>query len=245
MMMQDKSRRTFVKNTLKASLATGLGAPFIFNAACTTPRSEEAGENADPLEWKQIQLPYGYADLEPHIDATTMEIHYERHHGAYVKNANEAMVEEGVNLGDEKEVFASIASFSTKLRNNAGGAWNHNFFWEIMKPGGAEIPGKLREALTQAFGTVDVFIQQFQGAAMGRFGSGWAWLIQNEDGLLITSTPNQDNPLMDVAETRGTPLLGIDVWEHAYYLHYQNRRAEYIQNWWKAVNFEAVAAHLK
>jgi superoxide dismutase, Fe-Mn family len=244
--MQDSSRRLFVKNTLKASVVAGLGMPLALHTACAPKREpeEDNQEKVAGLVINQNPLPYQFHELEPYIDAQTMEIHYSKHHAAYVKNMNEALLEEGGSYSNVRALLAEISKASMKLRNNAGGAWNHDFFWEMMKPGGSEVPGKLREALEASFGDLPTFQKLFTEAAMGRFGSGWAWLIQTDQGLRITSTPNQDNPLMDVAEISGTPLLGLDVWEHAYYLKYQNQRAAYIENWWNVVNFEKIAQKL-
>jgi len=198
------------------------------------------------LQFSQIALPYGYPALEPSIDAQTMEIHYTKHHAAYVKNVNEAIQAEKITATDEKSFFANVSKLSAKARNNGGGVWNHNFFWQCMKPnGGGQPSGKIAEALQSTFGSLDKFKEQFTQAAMTRFGSGWAWLIVDDGKLKITSTPNQDNPLMDVAESKGTPLLALDVWEHAYYLKYQNKRNEYVGNWWNVVNWDFAASQLK
>ncbi len=211
-------------------------------AACAQ-RSEE---NAKPLDFSQIALPYAYAALEPHIDTLTMEIHYTRHHAAYVKNVNDAIAEEKINYNNEAEFFSNISKLSAKARNNGGGAWNHNFFWQVMKPGGGGKPaGKVADALNSAFGSFEKFQEQFNAAALGRFGSGWAWLVNDNGKLKIGSTPNQDNPLMDVSDLKGTPLLALDVWEHAYYLKYQNKRNEYVAAWWNVVNWDEVAKRLK
>jgi Fe-Mn family superoxide dismutase len=193
-----------------------------------------------------VALPYAYAALEPHIDALTMEIHYSRHHAAYVKNVNEAIAAEGITYATPEAFFAHVSKLSARARNNGGGAWNHNFFWQVMKPGGGGRPsGKVAEALDAAFGSFEKFQEQFNAAAMGRFGSGWAWLVNDNGKLKIGSTPNQDNPLMDVSELKGIPLLALDVWEHAYYLKYQNKRNEYVAAWWNVVNWDEVAKRLK
>src|SRR5690606_17161490 len=150
-----------------------------------------------------------------------------------------------IEYGSEKEFFANASKLSSNARNNGGGAWNHNFFWQVMKPGASKTPsGKISEAINAAFGSFEKFKEQFSKAATGQFGSGWAWLVSDNGKLKIGSTPNQDNPLMDVSELKGTPLLGLDVWEHAYYLKYQNKRNEYIQNWWSVVNWDEVAKRL-
>lgn len=206
-----------------------------------TPKTKTEKKNA--LAFAQVPLTYGYNGLEPYIDAKTMEIHYTKHHAAYVKNVNEAIVAEHLNFKNEGEFFAQASSLSAKARNNGGGAWNHNFFWESMKGGGAAAPsGLLKQAIDKSFGSFDQFKDQFSQAAMGRFGSGWAWLISDQNkNLKITSTPNQDNPLMDDVPVKGLPLLGLDVWEHAYYLKYQNKRNEYVAGWWNVVNWDAVS----
>lgn len=188
-------------------------------------------------------LPYEFAALEPHIDARTMEIHHDKHHAAYVTNLNAALQgteHEGKTI---EELMANISKFPPAVRNNGGGHWNHSMFWTIMAPkAGGNPGGALATAIDKTFGSFDEMKKQFAQAATTRFGSGWAWLcVDGDGGLFITSTPNQDNPLMDVAEKKGTPVLGLDVWEHAYYLNYQNRRPDYITSWWNTVNWEAVS----
>ena len=188
-------------------------------------------------------LPYGFDALEPHIDTTTMQIHHGKHHQAYVDNLNKAIAgtpHEGKSL---EELVRHAGQISTPVRNNGGGHWNHSFFWESLAPGAGGAPaGKLLEDINAAFGSFEGMKEKFNAAGMGRFGSGWAWLIVKDGKLEISSTPNQDNPLMDVAEVKGTPLLGADVWEHAYYLKYQNRRADYLAAFWNLVNWSKVAS---
>lgn len=189
-------------------------------------------------------LPYSHEALEPHIDTTTMQIHHGKHHQAYVDNLNKAIAgtpHEGKSL---EEIVANAGSISLAVRNNGGGHWNHTFFWESLSPNAGGAPtGKLADAINEAFGSFDSFKEKMNNAGMTRFGSGWAWLIKDSDGkLAVVSTPNQDNPMMDVADVKGTPLLGVDVWEHAYYLKYQNRRAEYLSAFWNVVNWEKVAS---
>jgi Fe-Mn family superoxide dismutase len=189
-------------------------------------------------------LPYANDALEPHFDAKTMEIHHDRHHQAYVTNLNAAIA--GTDLDNQSilDILANISKASPAVRNNGGGHYNHDLFWNILAPEGkgGELSGDLKAAIEAAFGSVDEFKAQFKAAGVSRFGSGWAWLIVKADGTLaITSTPNQDNPLMDIAEVKGTPILGLDVWEHAYYLHFQNKRPDYIDTFWKVVNWNAVA----
>ncbi len=196
-----------------------------------------------------FQLPdlnYDYNALEPYIDARTMEIHHSKHHAAYTANFNKAVESAGLEGKSAEEIFAAISSAPAAVRNNGGGFYNHNIYWTVMGPGGEGAPtGALLEAINSAFGSFDEFKTKFSTAAATRFGSGWAWLVKKEDGsLVVTSTPNQDNPLMDIAEVRGTPLLNIDVWEHAYYLKYQNRRPDYIEAFWNVIDWKQVAARL-
>ena len=189
------------------------------------------------------QLPYAFNALEPHIDAKTMEIHHGKHHQAYVTNLNNAIAGTDAEKMSIEDLCKGISKFPMPVRNNGGGHYNHSLFWELMKPNGGGPPsGALGEAINSTFGTFDEFKTKFNAAGVGRFGSGWAWLIKNSAGKLeICSTPNQDNPLMDVAETKGTPIIGLDVWEHAYYLNYQNRRPDYCTAWWNVINWETAA----
>lgn len=193
------------------------------------------------------QLDYAYDALEPHIDARTMEIHHTKHHAAYTTNLNAAI--EGSELAGQsiEAILANISKHIPAIRNNGGGFYNHNLFWKIMSPKGGGAPkGDLLSAIEQTFGSFEQFKEQFNKAAATRFGSGWAWLVkQSNGGLAITSTANQDNPLMDIAEVKGTPILGLDVWEHAYYLHYQNRRPDYISAFWNVINWDEVASRFK
>jgi superoxide dismutase, Fe-Mn family len=234
------SRRTFIEHSGKL-VALGAVLPYV---ACAEKGSASAVAGAVELQFSQIKLPYEYTALEPSIDAMTMEIHYGKHHAAYVKNVNEAIGAEGLKFKDEKDFFANASKLSAKAKNNGGGVWNHNFFWQVMKPGGGAPSGKIADAINGAFGSVDKFKEQFTQSAMTRFGSGWAWLVSDGGKLRIGSTPNQDNPLMDNAEIKGVPLLAIDVWEHAYYLKYQNKRNEYVANWWNVVNWDEAAKRL-
>jgi len=192
-------------------------------------------------------LPYAYDALEPHIDARTMEIHHTKHHQAYVNNLNAALEKapelQGKSLDDLMRGINSVPeAVRTAVRNNGGGHWNHSLFWELMGPNkGGEPTGALADAIKQSFGDFSKLKEQFATAATGRFGSGWAWLVNDGGKLSITSTPNQDNPLMDGKRA----ILGLDVWEHAYYLKYQNRRPDYITSWWNVVNWDAVAARFR
>ena len=187
-------------------------------------------------------LPYDYDALEVSIDAQTMELHHTKHHQTYINNVNNAIA--GTELEDKslEELIANAGQLSPAIRNNGGGHWNHTFFWEVMTPDSMGAPeGTLADDINNTFGSFEEFKTQFNTAGATRFGSGWAWLIVNNDGKLeICSTPNQDNPLMDIAEVKGTPILGLDVWEHAYYLRYQNRRPDYMQAWWDVVNWNKV-----
>ncbi len=186
-------------------------------------------------------LKYDFNALEPYIDGQTMEIHHGKHHAAYTSKFNAAI--EGSDLADKsiEELIAGAGSFGAAVRNNGGGFFNHKLFWEVMSPdGGGQPEGELLQSINKAFGSFEEFKSKFSDAAATRFGSGWAWLVKTDSGLVVSSSPNQDNPLMDVSEVKGTPVLGLDVWEHAYYLKYQNRRPEYIEAFWNVVDWKAV-----
>ncbi|MFW5793288.1 MAG: superoxide dismutase [Bacteroidota bacterium] len=187
-------------------------------------------------------LPYAYDALEPHIDKQTMEIHHTKHHQAYVNKLNAAL--EGKDFADKplEELFQNMSKYPAGVRNNGGGHWNHTMFWQILAPNAGDKPsGQLLKAIEGKFGSFDKFKEEFSAAAAGQFGSGWAWLVVDENGQLkVSSTPNQDNPLMDIVDIKGTPILNLDVWEHAYYLKYQNRRPDYIEVFWNIVNWEEV-----
>lgn len=188
------------------------------------------------------KLSYEYTALEPHIDAKTMEIHHGKHHQAYVTNLNNAVKGTAAENMSLMEILGSISKLTPAIRNNGGGHYNHSLFWTIMGPNaGGEPTGALNEAIVATFGSFAAFKEQFASAGATRFGSGWAWLIVHDNKLVITSTPNQDNPLMDITEVKGIPILGLDVWEHAYYLHYQNRRPDYIGAFWNVVNWSKVS----
>ncbi|WP_300603110.1 superoxide dismutase [Niabella sp.] len=188
-------------------------------------------------------LPYAPDALEPHIDKQTMEIHHGKHHQAYVDNLNKAI--DGTEHADKslEELVKNAGAISPAVRNNGGGHWNHSFFWEILSADGGAPSGKLADAINETFGSLDGLKEKINTAGATRFGSGWAWLIVKDGKLEVTSTPNQDNPLMDVAEVKGTPILGVDVWEHAYYLKYQNKRPDYLKAFWNVVNWAKVAEH--
>jgi len=188
-------------------------------------------------------LPYAFDALEPNIDARTMEIHHDRHHAGYTSNLNNAIAGTDLENKSIENILANVGG-NNAVRNNGGGYYNHNLFWKVLSPDGGGTPdGALGQAINSRFGSFQEFKDEFSKAAATRFGSGWAWLIVDKAGkLAISSTPNQDNPLMDVAEVKGTPILGLDVWEHAYYLKYQNKRPDYIQAFWNVINWKEVAA---
>ena len=235
MSISSNSRRQFIKQTGKASIA--MASMPIIHTFGKFQLSQE-------INYLQQPLPYSYNALEPFIDAMTMEIHHTKHAAGYTKNLNDACIAEKVDIKNTSitSLLESISKYSTKMRNNAGGHYNHELFWQLMKPAPASAPaGALADAINKSFGSLDNFKTAFSDAAKTRFGSGWAWLIIKADNsLAVCSTPNQDNPLMDIAETKGKPILGLDVWEHAYYLKYQNKRPDYINAWWNLVNWKFV-----
>jgi len=187
------------------------------------------------------KLNYDFSALEPHIDAKTMEIHHGKHHHAYVGKLNDAIAGTELEGQSIEQLMSNVSKHSAAVRNNGGGHFNHTLFWSVMSPnGGGEPTGKLAEAINKTFGSFEEFKTQFASAAATRFGSGWAWLVVHDNNLVVTSTPNQDNPTMDIAEVKGTPILGLDVWEHAYYLNYQNRRPDYIGAFWNVVDWNVV-----
>jgi Fe-Mn family superoxide dismutase len=192
-------------------------------------------------------LPYANNALEPHIDARTMEIHHDKHHQAYVTNLNNAIAGTPAEKLSIEEICSSISKYPAAVRNNGGGHYNHSLFWKVMKPNGGGNPsGELAEAINKHFGSFDELKKQMNNAGATRFGSGWAWLcVKKDKSLFVCSTANQDNPLMDISETPGTPILGIDVWEHAYYLHYQNRRPDYLAAFWNVVNWDEMTKNFK
>jgi Fe-Mn family superoxide dismutase len=192
------------------------------------------------------KLNYEYNALEPHIDARTMEIHYSKHHNAYVTNLNAAVTGTDAEKLSIEEICKNISKYPMPVRNNGGGHFNHSLFWTVIAPNAGGLPtGELADAINTAFGSFEKMKEDFNKAATSRFGSGWAWLVKHEGKLVITSTPNQDNPLMDIAEVKGTPILGLDVWEHAYYLNYQNRRPDYIAAFWNVINWTEVSRRFK
>jgi len=238
------SRRNFIINSGKAGLGIYAGSTIL--ASCSSTKKVAAGNGNTGFQ--QTPLPYSYNALNDAIDGTTMEIHYSKHAASYATNLQNAAKNENVDTSKPLEdVLSRISKFSTTMRNNGGGHYNHELFWKSMSPKIDQKPtGKLATAIDQSFGSFDTFKTQFSDAGKNRFGSGWAWLIVDADKKLkIGSTPNQDNPLMDVAEIKGFPLLGLDVWEHAYYLRYQNKRPDYIANWWKIVNWEFIGSRFQ
>jgi Fe-Mn family superoxide dismutase len=193
------------------------------------------------MSFELPKLPYEYTALEPHIDARTMEIHHSKHHQAYVTNLNNAIAGTDAEKLSIEEICKNISKYPAAVRNNGGGHFNHSLFWTIMGPNkGGNPSGKLMDAINNDLGGMDKFKEEFNKAATTRFGSGWAWLCVKDGKLAVCSTPNQDNPLMDVSECKGTPILGLDVWEHAYYLHYQNRRPDYCGAFWNVINWDEV-----
>ncbi|MGF1584936.1 MAG: superoxide dismutase [Bacteroidales bacterium] len=239
------NKRTFLKTSLM-----GLGGIFAAPVISGTVYASD-GNSSDRTynqegKFTLPSLPYDYDALEPHIDARTMEIHHSRHHAGYVNNLNNALQGLGGSDKSLEDIMKSVSSYSEAIRNNGGGHYNHQLFWEVMGPKGEGQPsGELLSAINSTFGSFGKFKEQFSSAASTRFGSGWAWLLVRDGKLKISSTPNQDNPLMDVVDERGTPILGLDVWEHAYYLKYQNMRGDYISAFWEVVNWDAVSEKLK
>lgn len=225
-----QNRRQFLKKTGKTGLAIA-ASPLISSIPHYT---------LSPFQQKP--LPYAYDALEPFIDSMTMEIHYSKHAATYAKNLTEACIAENIDTNNTSlhALLGSISKYSNKMRNNAGGHFNHEFFWQLMQAAPSKGPsGLLLEAINKHYGSFTNFQNAFADIAKSRFGSGWAWLIVQKNGMLaMCSTPNQDNPLMDISDAKGTPVLALDVWEHAYYLKYQNKRPDYIYNWWNVVNWD-------
>ena len=235
-------RREFITTTVKAGLGLYIGSGIL--SSCTSANKTTSNIPASmATSFTQQPLPYAYNALNEAIDERTMEIHYSKHAASYAVNLNDAAKAENVDASKPVEdVLRNISKYSVKMRNNGGGHYNHELFWKCLSPNSSNSPaGTLATAIDSSFGSFETFKTQFSDAGKNRFGSGWAWLIlDNDKKLRISSTPNQDNPLMDVAEVKGFPLLGLDVWEHAYYLKYQNRRAEYLGVFWNVVNWSKV-----
>ena len=233
------NKREFLKKTTLLALG---GAAITRISGKTMGSTILLPGQGEPKEYLLPDLPYAYDALEPHIDAMTMQIHHDKHHAAYTKNFNAAVQDAGIADMDIKDIFKNVSKYPAGVRNNGGGYYNHKLYWNAMSPDGGGIPkGELLKAIETTFGSFDSFKEKFSNAATTRFGSGWAWLVYSDGKLVVTSTPNQDNPLMDIAEVKGQPLLLIDVWEHAYYLKYQNRRPEYIAAFWNVINWEFVS----
>jgi Fe-Mn family superoxide dismutase len=233
------NRTDFLRTLAGGTLAVGA---FASNASAETASII----TTEKAPFKQAPLPYDFGALEPNIDKLTMEIHYGKHHAAYVKNLNDAVKGTEFESKSLDDIIKSISKAPAAIRNNGGGHWNHTFFWNVMGAGkGPQPKGAVADAINAQFGSFDKFTEAFGKAASTRFGSGWAWLVAKGGKLDIGSTPNQDNPLMDVSDFKGTPLLALDVWEHAYYLHYQNKRPDYIKAFWNVVNWDQVAKNLK
>ena len=241
---KSNSRRKFIADVVKTGAVLSVGLPSLSTViqSCNVVK-RSTGSSPFNTGFTQQPLPYSYAALDKAIDGMTMEIHYSRHAAAYATNLQDAAKNENVDMNKPLEdVLARISKYSSKMRNNGGGHYNHEMFWKCMAPdGGGKPSGKLLTTIEESFSSFDSFKTQFSDAAKNRFGSGWAWLVLDGDKKTrIGSTPNQDNPLMDVSEIKGLPLLGLDVWEHAYYLRYQNKRPDYITAWWNLVNWKYV-----
>ncbi len=230
-------KRTFLKTG-----AVGLGGLFTFSSLYAGKIARKIFKPRHIREFKLPELPYAYDALEPYIDAETMKIHHTKHHAGYAAKFNIAVKEAGINGKNAREILSEVSQYPDAVRNNGGGYFNHKLFWRVLSPGGGGEPeGILLDAINDSFGSFEAFKTSFSQAAKTLFGSGWVWLILSEGELKITATQNQDSPLMDIAEVKGTPLLMIDVWEHAYYLKYQNRRAEYVSAFWNIVNWEFIS----
>ncbi len=242
------SRRKFIKDTAASAAVLSISTviPSILLEACGSTKATTITSKL-ATGFDQQPLPYAYDALENIIDAKTMEIHYSKHAAGYSKNLKEAITAENIVATKVEDILPKLSSYSIKVRNNAGGHYNHEMFWKSMQPkaAGNKAVGSLQMAIEKDFGSFEAFKTQFADAAKSRFGSGWAWLyMDTSKKLKIGSTPNQDNPLMDLSDVKGFPLLGLDVWEHAYYLKYQNKRADYIEAWWQVVNWAYVQQRL-
>lgn len=236
---------------LKTSAIFGAGA-LVAPAIATSCMNSSAAQGATASlvasgsdgKFLQPELGYAFDALEPHIDAKTMELHYGKHHAGYTKKFNAALEHENLHSTDIYQIFENVSNYGAGVRNNGGGYFNHSLYWKFMSPNGGGAPsGKLAEAIDAAFGSFDEFKTLFSSTAATQFGSGWGWLLLDKEGKLqVSSTSNQDNPLMDVAEVKGTPLLNVDVWEHAYYLNYQNKRKSYLEAYWNVVDWAFIAS---
>lgn len=239
----ESGRRNFIKQTALGTVSVSLGLTAVGSFLESCGSSKKMAGNFPSTSFGQQPLPYSYDALEDVIDARTMEIHYSKHAAAYSKSLNEAVSAEAPQAKTTEEILANISKYTVKMRNNAGGHYNHEMFWKSMRPkkSNNQPSGKLMTDIEKTFGSFAEFKKQLETAATGRFGSGWAWLyFDGNKTLKIGSTPNQDNPLMSVSDIKGFPVLGLDVWEHAYYLKYQNKRADYVTNWWNVVNWDYI-----
>lgn len=234
-------KRTFLKYSMIAGAGAMIGSNLLAENQLFENTANPASETGS---FELPELPYAYDALEPYIDAQTMELHHSKHHAGYTRKFNKGIEAEGLQGKSLEDIFKQVSNYPDGIRNNGGGYYNHKLFWEVLSPGGGGNPGgDLAKAIDQSFGSFKKFKEEFSMAASKVFGSGWGWLIAKGDELVITTTANQDNPLMDIAVEKGTPLLNIDVWEHAYYLKYQNQRKEYIKNFWNIVNWNKVEAN--
>lgn len=228
------NRRNFLKKS-------GMATAGLVVASQLSPVESLAEKIENETQFVLPKLPYDFKALEPHIDALTMEIHYSRHHKAYVDNLNKACADNKIKVGSIEELLSNISKYPAAVRNNGGGHYNHSLFWTMMQPNSEGLPkGPVFEAINSSFESFDAMKLKFSEAAKSRFGSGWAWLVVRDGKLEIGSTPNQDNPLMDISEFKGKPILALDVWEHAYYLKFQNKRADYIATWFNTINWDKV-----
>ena len=234
------NKRTFLKTSI-AGIGGMISYPLYANG-----KNRYLNEWLQPKEFLLPDLPYAYDALEPYIDTKTLTIHHSLHHAAYTEKFNAAVKEAGIKGKSAREILKEVSKYPAAVRNNGGGYVNHKLYWKIMSPdGGGKPEGALLEFINRDFGSFEDFKNEFTGAAIQLFGSGWTWLIVSDGKLKVTSTPNQDNPIMDIAEVQGFPVLCIDLWEHSYYLKYQNRRAEYIDAFWNVINWDMVSAKLK
>lgn len=236
-------KRKFLKRTAMAATGVSVAPSMLFTSCKTEPKKKEKMEPTAATVFTLPEIPYGYEAFPDTIDAMTMEIHHSRHHQGYTNKLNAALEENNISGKTIEEILA-MDNLPTAIRNNGGGFYNHSLYWDILTPGG-NVPDTLTAKVTEDFGSMEALKNELAEAGAKRFGSGWSWLCQDSDGkLFVSSTPNQDNPLMQVSERQGTPLLGIDVWEHAYYLKYQNKRGEYLQNILNIVNWEKVTERM-
>ncbi len=234
------NKRSFIKTSL-AGIGGLISLPLLAKG-----RSAGIFKKDEQKEFKLPELPYAYNDLEPFIDGKTISVHHSMHHAAYTNKFNAAVKEAGITGKNAREILKEVSKYPASVRNNGGGYLNHKLYWKIMSPAGGGMPeGELLDAIKRDFGTFEDFKNEFSDAAKKLFGSGWTWLIVSDGRLVITSTSNQDNPIMDIAEVKGYPVFCIDVWEHAYYLKYQNRRAEYVDAFWNIVNWDMVSKKFK